>query len=131
MKNINPLYIIGLVFVIVVISFIQKEKKYEKFLNSYQTLKQYNSIANQYANIRLWYDKNTILELTKKLEKNNPALKIKTKIKNQYLVIQIDSTDTQKLENALNKLLNKAILISKMTISKNRVVVSVFIGVKL
>ena len=131
MKNINPLYIIGLVFVIVVISFIQKEKKYEKFLNSYQTLKQYNSIANQYANIRLWYDKNTILELTKKLEKNNPALKIKTKIKNQYLVIQIDSTDTQKLENALNKLLNKAILISKMTISKNRVVVSVLAGVKL
>jgi uncharacterized protein involved in exopolysaccharide biosynthesis len=131
MKNINPLYIIGLVFVIVVISFIQKEKKYEKFLNSYQTLKQYNSIANQYANIRLWYDKNTILELTKKLEKNNPALKIKTKIKNQYLVIQIDSTDTQKLENALNKLLNKAILISKMTISKNRVLISVFIGVNL
>ena len=66
MKNINPLYIIGLVFVIVAISFIQKEKKYEKFLNSYQTLKQYNSIANQYANIRLWYDKNAIFFINSK-----------------------------------------------------------------
>ncbi|RBQ31947.1 hypothetical protein CRU92_04045 [Arcobacter sp. FW59] len=124
MNRLNPLYLIVLFFVIVLISFISlQNQKYKYFEKVYQAneleirIKEYLNVSNFYKNEK--YINRTIDEILNSATfRNDNVVKTSTK---DIIYIKFDSLSEQNLDNFLNRVLNKQIIIKKLELRQNSI----------
>jgi len=128
MTRINPLYIILLFLTLFFISFYlvsnQKKLYLEKSLETIQLetkAKEYKDLSNSWKNEK--YINKTLDEILKNLIfKNEKILKTATK---ESIKIKIETTDSRVLDNFLNRVLNKQLIIKKLELDKNFIILEV------
>ncbi|BAK74208.1 MAG: hypothetical protein AB7S49_00335 [Arcobacter sp.] len=128
MTRINPLYIILLFLTLFFISFYlvsnQKKLYLEKSLETIQLeikAKEYKDLSNSWKNEK--YINKTLDEILKNsIFKNEKIVKTATK---ESIKIKIETTDSRVLDNFLNRVLNKQLIIKKLELDKNFIILEV------
>lgn len=128
MTRINPLYIILLFLTLFFISFYlvsnQKKLYLEKSLETIQLetkAKEYKDLSNSWKNEK--YINKTLDEILKNsIFKNEKIVKTATK---ESIKIKIETTDSRILDNFLNRVLNKQLIIKKLELDKNFIILEV------
>ncbi|MDY3199696.1 MAG: hypothetical protein RBQ84_02000 [Arcobacter sp.] len=128
MIRINPLYIILLFLTLFFISFYlvsnQKKLYLEKSLETIQLeikAKEYKDLSNSWKNEK--YINKTLDEILKNsIFKNEKIVKTATK---ESIKIKIETTDSRVLDNFLNRVLNKQLIIKKLELDKNFIILEV------
>ncbi|QKF78427.1 hypothetical protein [Arcobacter defluvii] len=128
MTRINPLYIILLFLTLFFISFYlvsnQKKLYLEKSLETIQLetkAKEYKDLSNSWKNEK--YINKTLDEILKNsIFKNEKIVKTATK---ESIKIKIETTDSHVLDNFLNRVLNKQLIIKKLELDKNFIILEV------
>lgn len=128
MTRINPLYIILLFLTLFFISFFlvsnQKKLYLEKSLETIQLetkAKEYKDLSNSWKNEK--YINKTLDEILKNsIFKNEKIVKTATK---ESIKIKIETTDSRVLDNFLNRVLNKQLIIKKLELDKNFIILEV------
>ena len=128
MTRINPLYIILLFLTLFFISFYlvsnQKKLYLEKSLETIQLetkAKEYKDLSNSWKNEK--FINKTLDEILKNsIFKNEKIVKTATK---ESIKIKIETTDSRVLDNFLNRVLNKQLIIKKLELDKNFIILEV------
>lgn len=122
MKRINPIYFIFLFLTMVFISFYLLNNYKKEYEDKLVTLDNINEKAKDYKNLTTtWNDKNFVQETINKILQNSifKDSKITKNIRENYLQIKIESDDTKVLDNFLNRILNKKLIIQKLELKKD------------
>lgn len=128
MTRINPLYIILLFLTLFFISFYLLSKQKEVYLEkSLQTIqleikaKEYKDLSNSWKNEK--FINKTLDEILKNsIFKNEKIVKTVTK---ESIKIKIETTDSRILDNFLNRVLNKQLIIKKLELDKNFIILEI------
>lgn len=128
MTRINPLYIILLFLTLFFISFYLLSKQKEVYLEkSLQTIqleikaKEYKDLSNSWKNEK--FINKTLDEILKNsIFKNEKIVKTATK---ESIRIKIETTDSRILDNFLNRVLNKQLIIKKLELDKNFIILEI------
>lgn len=128
MTRINPLYIILLFLTLFFISFYLLSKQKEVYLEkSLQTIqleikaKEYKDLSNSWKNEK--FINKTLDEILKNsIFKNEKIVKTATK---ESIKIKIETTDSRILDNFLNRVLNKQLIIKKLELDKNFIILEI------
>lgn len=131
MKRLNPLYILALLMVILFISFSLLNEQKGAYELSEQELNNISTLSKDYKNLRASWDNEKYVNQTldsilkSRSFRNKKSLKVKV---NKAIKVKLESSDPRDLNRFLNKVLNKKLLLKKMTLEKNYI--SLEVGVK-
>ena len=128
MNKINPLYILALMLTLVLLSFQQlneqKNSFYEKakeFENLKEKAKEYRHLSSSWAS-----KENTVKTLNQIVNsaqfRKHKILKVETQ---KNLKVKIESKDSKVLNNFLNRVLNKQLIIDKMELQKDYIALEI------
>lgn len=122
MNRLNPLYIILLLLTIVFISFFSLSNEKSLYLEKVKETKMIEEKALEYkAMTSYWRNENfinkTVDEILKSSMFKNVQI-IKTSSKDS-IKIKIESSNPQVLDNFLNRVLNKQLIIKNLELDKN------------
>lgn len=131
MNRLNPLYIVSLLFTIVFLSFYllqNKKNDYSEKVEEISTLqvkaKEYKELAESWKNES--FINKTLDEILKNSNfKNENITKTATK---ESIKIKLESSNSTVLDNFLNKVLNKPLIIKKLELQKSSITLE--IGIK-
>lgn len=131
MNRLNPLYLIMLFLTLVFISFysLSNEKKaYFEKINELNDLelkaKEYSTLSTQWKNEK--FVNKTLDDILKNsMFKNEKIIKVENK---ENIKVRIESANPSILDNFLNRILNKPLIIKKLELDKN--FISLEIGLK-
>lgn len=121
MNRLNPLYIIGLFLTILFISFYLLSTSKDEFLNKNIEYLNMDKNAKDYKSFQsTWNNKvyvnNTLNQILKnKIYTNLKILRVETK---NSIKLKITSSDEKILNDFINKILNKQVIIKKLDIEK-------------
>lgn len=122
MNRLNPLYIILLLLTIVFISFFSLSNEKSLYLEKVKETKMIEEKALEYkAMTSYWRNENfinkTVDEILKSsMFKNEQIIKTSSK---DSIKIKIESSNPQVLDNFLNRVLNKQLIIKNLELDKN------------
>ncbi len=128
MNKINPLYILALMLTLVLLSFQQLSEQKNSF---YEKAKEFESLkekAKEYRHLSSsWASKeNTVKTLNQIVNssqfRKHKILKVETQ---KNLKVKIESSDTKVLNNFLNRVLNKQLIIEKMELQKDYIALEI------
>lgn len=131
MRRLNPLYLIVLCLTITFISFyvlnnkkVELEDKKSEYLSFSQKSQDYKTLKSQ------WSNKNFANETIDRIVKNRAFANEKILVANtgKVIKVRIESKNTKLLDNFLNKILNKPLVIKKLDIKNESITFE--IGVK-
>jgi len=128
MNKINPLYILALMLTLVLLSFQQlneqKNSFYEKakeFESLKEKAKEYRNLSNSWANKQ--NSINTINQIVNSSKfRKHKILKVETQ---KNLKVKIESKDSKVLNDFLNRVLNKQLIIEKMELQKDYIALEI------
>lgn len=121
MKRLNPLYIILLFLVVVLISFFklaEYKKSYKEELGSLNEvkikIKDYNNLTST------WKNEQYATKILNQLSNNRvfKSAKISKSKNKRFISFKIESKNPRILDNFLNKILNKKLVIEKLELQK-------------
>ena len=121
MNRLNPLYIIGLFLTILFISFYLLSTSKDEFLNKNIEYLNMDKNAKDYKSFQsTWNNKvyvnNTLNQILKnKIYTNLKILRVETK---NSIKLKVTSSDEKILNDFINKILNKQVIIKKLDIEK-------------
>lgn len=124
MKRLNPLYLIFLALTVVFVSFYvlnNTKKEYIEKVSEFNTFEQkakdYKSLKQQWSDKK--YANNTINAIIKnRAFSKEKILFVET---GDVLKVKIESNDPKILDNFLNKILNKPLVLKKLDIKKDSI----------
>lgn len=122
MNRLNPLYLILLLLTIVFISFFSLSNEKSLYLEKVKETKMIEEKALEYkAMTSYWRNENfinkTVDEILKSsMFKNEQIIKTSSK---DSIKIKIESSNPQVLDNFLNRVLNKQLIIKNLELDKN------------
>ncbi|UTJ05764.1 hypothetical protein [Arcobacter roscoffensis] len=128
MNKINPLYILALMLTLVLLSFQQLNEQKNSF---YEKAKEFESLkakAKEYRNLsNSWANKqnsiNTINQIVNSSKfRKHKILKVETQ---KNLKVKIESKDSKVLNDFLNRVLNKQLIIEKMELQKDYIALEI------
>lgn len=122
MNRLNPLYIIMFFLTLVFISFFSLSNEKKNYFEKTKELKdlelkakEYSTLSTQWKNEK--FVNKTLDEILKNsIFKNEKIVKIENK---ESIKIRIETNNNELLENFLNKVLNKQLIIKKLELNKN------------
>ncbi len=132
MNKLNPLYIVALFFTVLLISFFYLDMKRSDYTLKVKKLELLKNSSKQYVEYKSNWDnrkfvENTINKILKSRSfRNQKVLKASTA---RVLKVKIESKDKKVLNEFLNKVLNKKLLIKKLRLEKD--FISLEIGLKI
>lgn len=131
MNRLNPLYIILLFLTVVFISFVSLSNEKKVYLEKIEESKQLQQKAQEYkAMTSYWKNENFINRTVEEILKNSMFKNeqiTKTSLKDS-IKIKIESSNPQVLDNFLNRVLNKQLIIKNLELDKN--FINLEIGIK-
>ena len=122
MNRLNPLYLVVLFLTLVFISFFSLSNEKKLYLEKVDESRLFEQKASEYQSlISYWKNEKfinkTIDEILKNsLFKNEQITKTASK---ESIKIKIESSNPQVLDNFLNRVLNKQLIIKKLELDKN------------
>ena len=131
MKRLNPLYLLSLFFNIVFLSFYLLKNKKNDYLEKIQEISNLQIKAKEYKDLsESWKNESfinkTLDEILKSSSfKNENITKTATK---ESIKIKLESSNSTILDNFLNKILNKPLIIKKLELQKSSITLE--IGIK-
>ncbi len=131
MKRLNPLYLLSLFFTIVFLSFYLLQNKKNDYLEKIQEISNLQIKAKEYKDLsESWKNESfinkTLDEILKSSSfKNENITKTATK---ESIKIKLESSNSTILDNFLNKILNKPLIIKKLELQKSSITLE--IGIK-
>lgn len=131
MNRLNPLYIVSLLFTIVFLSFYLLQNKKNDYLEKIQEISNLQIKAKEYKDLsESWKNESfinkTLDEILKSSSfKNENITKTATK---ESIKIKLESSNSTILDNFLNKILNKPLIIKKLELQKSSITLE--IGIK-
>lgn len=131
MNRLNPLYIIMLFLTLIFISFYSLSNERKAYLEKLNELNELEIKANEYTYLSTqWKNEKfvnkTLDEILKnQMFKNEKIVKLENK---ESIKIKIESNNSVVLDNFLNRVLNKPLIIKKLELDKS--FISLEIGLK-
>lgn len=131
MKRLNPLYLILLFFTLVFISFFQLNSTKNSYENRYLEFENLQALGKDYKNLKTQWNNEVFVNetldsiLKNRVFSNQKILKVKV---NNAIKLKIESNEPKILDNFLNRILNKPLVINKLELQKDSITLE--IGVK-
>lgn len=128
MNKINPLYILALMLTLVLLSFQQLNEQKNSFNEKAKEFESLKAKAKEYRNLsNSWANKqnsiNTINQIVNSSKfRKHKILKVETQ---KNLKVKIESKDSKVLNDFLNRVLNKQLIIEKMELQKDYIALEI------
>jgi len=124
MNKLNPLYILGLIITIFIVSFslLSNEKEaYKNSIKSYENIKTKSKDFKEYK--QTWFDKNKVKRKVDNIVKNSTFRKEKIlKIEKSNIIrLKIESGNPRVLNKFLNRILNEKLILKKLDVQKRSI----------
>jgi len=124
MNKLNPLYILGLIITIFIVSFslLSNEKEaYKNSVKSYENIKTKSKDFKEYK--QTWFDKNKVKRKVDNIVKNSTFRKEKIlKIEKSNIIrLKIESGNPRVLNKFLNRILNEKLILKKLDVQKRSI----------
>lgn len=124
MNRVNPLYIVGLFFVLVLISFILIQKQKNIYFENINNINDLEIKLKEYSNITKFWKNQSYIDKTVNEALNFSAFKnenIEKVVTKDSIKLKMDSLSEQNLDNFLNRFLNKQLIIKKLEVKQNSI----------
>lgn len=124
MNRVNPLYIVGLFFVLVLVSFILVQKQKNIYLENINNINDLEIKLKEYSNITKFWKNQSYIDKTVNEALNFSAFKnenIEKVVTKDSIKLKMDSLSEQNLDNFLNRFLNKQLIIKKLEVKQNSI----------
>ncbi len=124
MNRVNPLYIVGLFFVLVLISFILVQKQKNIYFENINNINDLEIKLKEYSNITKFWKNQSYIDKTVNEALNFSVFNnknIEKVLTNDSIKLKIDSLSEQNLDNFLNRFLNKQLIIKKLEVKQNSI----------